>query len=77
MSAQPGGEPTRPTNGDVLARLAVIDHRLHQITTHLAAVDQLLSQLDDVRANLDTLIRSLRSAEPARPAAITNTRTTR
>lgn len=77
MSAQPGGEPTRHTDDDVLARLAAIDHRLRQITTHLAALDQLLSQLDDVRANLDTLIRSLRSAEPARPAAITNARTTR
>ena len=77
MSAQPGGEPTRHTNDDVLARLAAIDHRLHQITTHLAAVDQLHSQLDDIRANLETLIRSLRLAEPARPTAITNARTIR
>ena len=77
MSAQPGSEPTRHTDGDVLARLAAIDHRLHQIITHLAAVDGLLSQLDEIRANLDTLIRSLRSAEPARPAAITNAQTTR
>jgi hypothetical protein len=77
MTAQPGGEPTRHTDDDVLARLTAIDHRLHQITTHLATVDQLHSQLDDVRANLDTLIRLLRSAEPARPAAITNARTTR
>jgi len=77
MSAQPGGEPTRHTDEDVLATLAAIDHRLHRITTHLAALDQLLSQLDNVRANLETLIRSLHSAEPARPAAITNAPVTR
>jgi hypothetical protein len=77
MSAQPDGEPTRHTDEDVLARLASIDHCLHQITTHLAAVDQLLCQLDDVRTNLESLIRSLRAAEPARPAAITNARATR
>ena len=75
MSAQPGGEPTRHTSDDVLARLAVIDHRLHQITAHLAAVDQLLSQLDDIRANLEKLIRSLRSAEPG-SAEITTARST-
>ena len=76
MSAQPGGEPTCHTDDDVLARLAAIDHRLHQIATHLAALDGLLSQLDEIRANLDTLISSLQSADPARPAAITNARTT-
>jgi hypothetical protein len=77
MSAPPGGEPTRHPDDDVLARLTAIDHRLHQIATQLATVDQALSQLDDVRTNLEALIRSLRSAEPARPAEITNVRTTR
>jgi hypothetical protein len=38
MSAEPVNEPTRRTDGDVLARLNAIDHRLHQISTQLAAV---------------------------------------
>jgi uncharacterized membrane protein YccC len=77
MSAQPGVEPMRHEDDDVLARLAAIDHRLYQITTRLAAVDQVLNHLDDIRANLETLIRSLRLAQPARPAEITNPRITR
>jgi hypothetical protein len=63
MSAEPVSEPTRRrTDGDVLARLNAIDHRLHQISTQLAAVGELLSQLDDIRANLKTLTESLQSA---------------
>ena len=57
MSAEPVSEPARRTDGDVLARLNAIDHRLHQISTQLAAVGGLLSQLDDIRANLKTLDR--------------------
>jgi len=62
MSAEPVNEPTRRTDGDVLARLTAIDHRLHQISTQLAALDELLSQLDEIRANLTTLTESLQSA---------------
>ncbi len=62
MSAEPVSEPTRRTDGDVLARLNAIDHRLHQISTELAAVGELLSQLDEIRANLKTLTESLQSA---------------
>jgi hypothetical protein len=67
MSAEHVSEPGRQTDDDVLARLTAIDHRLHQISTHLAAVDQALSKLDEVRANIDTLITSLGSTEPVRP----------
>ncbi|MGH4009004.1 MAG: hypothetical protein ACRDTH_12760 [Pseudonocardiaceae bacterium] len=48
----------------MLARLAAIDHRLHQISTHLAPVNQLLSQLAEIHTNLETLIGSLGSAGP-------------
>lgn len=62
MSADSVGEPVRRTADDVLGRLAAIEHRLHQISTQLATMDKLLSQLDEIGANLETLIRSLRSA---------------
>lgn len=62
MSAEPVSEPTRRTDGDALARLTAIDHRLHQISTQLAAVGELLSQLDEIRTNLETLTESLQSA---------------
>jgi hypothetical protein len=63
MSAEPVSKPTRRTDGDVLARLNAIDHRLHQISTQqLATVGELLSQLDEIRANLKTLTESLQSA---------------
>jgi hypothetical protein len=62
MSAQPVSEPTPRTDGDVLARLNAIDQRLHQISTQLTAVGELLSQLDEIRANLKTLTESLQSA---------------
>jgi len=67
MSAQPVSEPTRRTDGDVLARLTAIDHRLHQVSTQLAAVGELLSQLDEIRAKLETLTESLHSAGMTRP----------
>jgi hypothetical protein len=62
MSADSVGEPVRRTDDDVLGRLAAIDHRLHQISTQLATVGKLLSQLDEIGANLERLIRPLRSA---------------
>ena len=64
MSAEAASELECRTDGDVLARLAAIDHRLNQISTHLAAVGQLLSQLGKIHANLETLLGSLGSAEP-------------
>ena len=68
MSAEPASEPTRRTDGDVLARLNAIDHRLHQISTQLTAIGALLSQLDEIRANLKSLTESLQSAgTPACP----------
>ncbi|MBV8539852.1 MAG: hypothetical protein JO063_10545 [Pseudonocardiales bacterium] len=59
MSADSLGEPVRHPDDDVLGRLTAIDHRLHQISTQLATLDQLLSQLAQIGANLETLIRSL------------------
>lgn len=64
MSAEAASELACRTDGDVLARLAAIDHRLHQISTHLTPVGQLLSQLAEIHTNLETLIGSLRSAGP-------------
>jgi hypothetical protein len=64
MSVDPVSEPVRGADDDVLARLAAIDQRLHQISTHLAAIGQVLSQLDEIRTNLETLIGSLGSVEP-------------
>jgi hypothetical protein len=69
MSAEPVSAPTRHTDGNVLARLNAIDHRLHQISTQLAAVGELLSQLDEIRANLTTLTESLQSAGTITPPA--------
>lgn len=64
MSADPVPEPTRPTDDDELALLGAIEHRLRQISTHLAAtIGQLLSQLAEIHANLETLIGSLGPAE--------------
>jgi hypothetical protein len=55
----------RRTDDDPLERLSAIRHRLHHISAHLAAtIGQLLSQLDEIHANLETLIGSLGSAEP-------------
>ena len=62
MSADPVGEPVCPADDDVLGRLAAIDDRLHQISTQLTPMGTLLSRLDEIGANLETLIESLRSA---------------
>lgn len=59
MSADSVGEPVRHTDDDVLGRLAAIDHRLHQISTQLATLGPLLSQLEQISTNLETLIGSL------------------
>lgn len=61
MSADPDSEPLRRTDDDVLRRLAAIDHRLHQIST---TISKLPGQLDEIRANLETLIASPGSAGP-------------
>ena len=62
MSADPVGEPVCPADDDVLGSLAAIDHRLHQISTQLTTMGTLLSRLDEIGANLEALIESLRSA---------------
>lgn len=64
MSTDAVNEPVRHTHDDVLGRLAAIDHRLDQISTHLATIGKLVSQLEEIRANLDTLIGSLSSGQP-------------
>ena len=43
MSADPVGESVRHAHDDVPRRLAVIDHRLHQISTQLYTMGKLLS----------------------------------
>jgi hypothetical protein len=60
MSADPIGEPMRRTDDDVLARLAAIDHRLHQISTQLTTMGDLHGQLNEICANLDKLISDRR-----------------
>jgi flagellin-like hook-associated protein FlgL len=69
MRADPISEPVGHADDDVHARLAAIDHRLNQISTHLATIGPLLCQLEEIRTNLETLIESLTSPEPiaARP----------
>ena len=65
MSADPVSAQVRRTDDDPLERLSAIHYRLHHISAHLATtIGQLLSQLDEIHANLETLIGSLRSAEP-------------
>lgn len=65
MSADPGSGQVGRTDDGALERLSAIDHRLHQISTHLAATTgQLLNQLVKIHANLETLIGSLGSTEP-------------
>lgn len=55
----------RRRDDDPLERLSAIHHRLHHISAHLATtIGQLLSQLDEIHPNLETLIGSLGSAEP-------------
>jgi hypothetical protein len=70
MSVDPLSEPVCHTDDDVLGRLAAIDQRLHQISTHLATLGTLLCQLDEIRANLDTLIGSLGLAGPTVARAV-------
>ena len=73
MSAEPATEPTYRTDGDVLARLTAIDHHLHRISTHLTTtINQLLSQLGEIRTNLERLDNSLES-EPVRRVKVTDT----
>jgi flagellin-like hook-associated protein FlgL len=62
MNADPVSEPALCTDEDVLGRLAAIDHRLHQLSTQLTTMGTLLDQLEEICANLETLIGSLRSA---------------
>lgn len=57
MSADPIGEPGHRTDHDVLARLTAIDHRLHQISTQLTTMGKMLSQIDKICTNLETLIK--------------------
>ncbi len=65
MSTDPVNQPVRHADDDLLRRLAAIDQHLHQISTHLATLgSKLLCQLDETHTNLETLIRSLRSARP-------------
>jgi hypothetical protein len=61
MSADAPGEPVRRAD-DVLGRLAAIDHRLHHISTQLTTIGKSLSRLDEIGADLETLIGSLRLA---------------
>ncbi len=62
MSGDPVGGSVHRTDHDVLGRLAAIDHRLHQIQTQLTTMSKLPSQLDEINANLNTLIESFGSA---------------
>jgi flagellin-like hook-associated protein FlgL len=62
MNADPVSEPALCTDEDVLGRLAAIDHRLHHISTQLTTMGTLPNQLEEISANLETLIGSLRSA---------------
>jgi hypothetical protein len=62
MSPDPIREPVRWSDDDALRRLAAIDHSLNQISTQLTPMSKLLSQLDEICANLTTLIGSLESA---------------
>lgn len=55
-------KPVRFSDDDALRRLAAIDHRLHQISTQLTPMSKLPSQLDEICANLTTLIGLLESA---------------
>jgi hypothetical protein len=59
MSADSVGEPVGRTDDDVLGRLAAIEHRLQRISIQLATMGQLLSQLEQIGTNLETLIGSL------------------
>jgi hypothetical protein len=61
MSTDPLSEPLRRTDDDVLGRLAAIDHRLHHIST---TIGKLPGQLDEIHANLETLITSPGSSGP-------------
>ncbi len=64
MSADPVTAPVRRTDDDPLERLSAIHHRPHHISAHLATTTgQLLNQLAEIHANLETLIGSPGSAE--------------
>ncbi len=62
MSVDPVGELVHRSDHDVLGKLAAIDQRLHQIQIQLNTMSKLPRQLDEISANLETLIESLRSA---------------
>jgi hypothetical protein len=51
------GEPVSRSDDDVPGRLAAIEYRLTQIETRLGVIDQVSDQLDEIRANIEAMIR--------------------
>lgn len=51
------GEPVSRSDDDVVGRLAVIEYRLTQIETQLGAIGELSDRLDEIKTNVETVIR--------------------
>jgi len=51
------GEPASRSDDDIPGRLAAIEYRLAQIASQLGVVDELNGRLDDIRAEVETVIR--------------------
>jgi transcriptional regulator with XRE-family HTH domain len=51
------GEPVSRSDEDVPGRLAAIEYRLAQIVTKLGAIDELSDRLEEINANIETVIR--------------------
>lgn len=50
-------EPVSRSDDDIQGRLAVIEHRLSQIVTQLAAVGELGGCIEEINKNIETVIR--------------------
>jgi transcriptional regulator with XRE-family HTH domain len=51
------GEPVSRSDDDVVGRLAAIEYRLAQIETQLGAIGELSDRLDEIKTNVEAMVR--------------------
>lgn len=59
------GEPASRSDGDIQGRLTVIEYRLDQIATQLAAVSELNGRLKEINDNVETIMKLVAPNQPA------------
>jgi transcriptional regulator with XRE-family HTH domain len=66
------GEPVIRSGDDIQGRLAVIEYRLDQIATQLAAIGELGDHLEEINNNIETVLRLVASVEQNGPCGGTS-----